>query len=41
MEAEGMRIVALESYDTRSHRDWLRGYARASLHDIVPMTMPG
>ncbi len=36
-----MRIVALEPYDTGSHRDWLRGYARASQHDVVPLTLPG
>jgi hypothetical protein len=36
-----MRIVALEPYDTGSHRDWLRGYARSSRHEVVPLTMSG
>lgn len=36
-----MRIIALEPYDTGSHRDWLRGYARASQHEVVPLTLEG
>ncbi|NLX42807.1 MAG: DUF3524 domain-containing protein [Chloroflexi bacterium] len=36
-----MQILALEPYCTGSHRDWLEGYARASRHQVVTLTMPG
>lgn len=36
-----MRIVALEPYETGSHRNWLRGFARASQHEVVPLTLEG
>jgi glycosyltransferase involved in cell wall biosynthesis len=36
-----MRICLLEPYDTGSHGAWVRGYARHSRHEIVPLTLKG
>jgi len=36
-----MRIALLEPYDTGSHGAWLRGYARHSAHEVVPLTLSG
>jgi len=36
-----MRICLLEPYDTGSHGAWLRGYARRSRHEVMPLTLKG
>jgi glycosyltransferase involved in cell wall biosynthesis len=34
-------LLLLEPYDTGSHAAWLRGYQRASRHDVRLLTLPG
>ena len=36
-----MRIALLEPYHTGSHAAWVRGYARYSQHEVIPLTLAG
>jgi len=36
-----VRIALLQPYDTGSHAAWLRGYARYSRHEVLPLTLTG
>lgn len=40
-ERRSLRIALLEPYDTGSHGAWLRGYARYSRHEVIPLTLSG